>query len=528
MATPTHRASDRANRIGVRTAASAGAVGVTGDNWWLVGTAGLLVYMAQLDTTAVHVALPTIETDLAARATVVQWVVLGYLTPLVGLTLLVGRWLDTVGRRAALAVGAGGFAVSSVAAGLAPDIAWLVTTRAGQGAFAAVLLALAPVMAVQAVRPERRGRALAVVTALAPLGAMTGPMAGGVLLETLGWPWIFFVNAPIAAVAIVIGRLQLPRGGGLRLPRRRWVTEVLLLGGAAVAVLVALSLAADRQLTWLGLAVVAVPLVLAWRRSAVSRPARQLLALPGMAGPHVAFGTGYLALLLTQFLAPFYLGRALGASALVTGTTLLALPAATALASPISGGLSDRVGPQPVAVTGAAISTVALLALLPLSAQWQPVDLAWRLALLGAGFGVFATANMTTAMALAPPDRHGLVAATTNLSRLLGLALGPAAATFAWALSGYTLTGMRAGMGIALLAGAVTLTVAALTGPPPDAEARVAHPGAGAPHPPSRRTDTRMERFELVARARGKATQPGRDGDAQHHPRAAPDTTAGG
>lgn len=436
------------------------------DNWWLVGTAGLIIYMAQLDATIVQVALPTIEGDLGTRTAVVQWVVLGYLVPLVGLTLLSGRWLDTVGHRAALTAGATGFAVTSIAAGLAPHVAWLITARLAQGAFAAVLLALAPVLAVQSVRPASRGRALAVVGALAPLGAMSGPVVGGLLVDSLGWPWVFYVTAPVAFGAILVGRRQLSEGGRLRPPQLQWLTEVALLGGAAVAVLLALSLVADRHWGWLLVAAAAPPLLGAWRRSAVSAPVRDLLALPGMGGPHLSFLTAYAALLAVQFLAPFYLTRELGISTAVAGTTLLALPAATALAGPLSGALSDRAGPRPVALAGAAINTVGLLLLVPLSDTWSAVDVAWRLATLGFGFGLFVTPTMTMAMSIAPAGRQGLAAATTNLARMLGLSLGPAVATLAWATAGYTLPGLRTGVVAALLAGVLTLVVVALAWTP--------------------------------------------------------------
>lgn len=353
------------------------------NNSRLVGTAGLIIYMAQLDTTIVQVALPTIESDLTTRTALTQWVVLGYLVPLVGLTLLSGRWLDTVGHRAALTTGAAGFAVTSIAAGLAPHFAWLSTARLAQGVFAAVLLALAPVLAVQSVHPATRGRALAVVGALAPLGAMSGPVVGGFLVDFLGWPWVFYVTAPVAFAAILVGRCQLFDGGRLRLPQFRWLNEVALLGGAAVAVLLALSLAADRHPGWLLVAAAAPPLLEGWRRSAVSAPVRGLLALPGMAGPHLSFLTAYSALLAVQFLAPFYLTRELGVSTVTAGTSLLALPAATALAGPISGALSDRAGPRPVALAGAAIGSVGLLLLVPLSRSTWLGD--WRRSASGSG-----------------------------------------------------------------------------------------------------------------------------------------------
>jgi MFS family permease len=134
------------------------------NRWWLVAAAGLVVFMAVLDMTAVNVALPTIERELGTRTSVTQWVVLGYLLPLIALTLPAGRWLDGVGKRAALLFSVAGFAASSVAVGLAVDIGWLIGARIVQGAFGAILLALAAVLATIAVHPQARGRALGVVT----------------------------------------------------------------------------------------------------------------------------------------------------------------------------------------------------------------------------------------------------------------------------------------------------------------------------------------------------------------------------
>ena len=155
----------------------------TANRWSLVAAAGLIVFMAQLDATIVLVALPSIQDDLGASTAATQWVVLAYVVPLIALTLLSGRWVDVVGRRRALGVGSAGFALASGLAGLAPRMDLLIGARIGQGAMAALLLALAPVLAVEAVTPGARGRALGVVSTLAPLGALSGPLLGGQLVD---------------------------------------------------------------------------------------------------------------------------------------------------------------------------------------------------------------------------------------------------------------------------------------------------------------------------------------------------------
>lgn len=137
------------------------------NRWWPVFSAGLAVFMVQLDVTIVNVALPTIETDLGTRVVVTEWVVLGYLLPLIGLSLGAGRWLDVADTRRALRLASVGFAVFSVGAGLARDISLLIAARVGQGVLAVVLLALAPVIATVAVQPQARGRAIGIAMLLA-------------------------------------------------------------------------------------------------------------------------------------------------------------------------------------------------------------------------------------------------------------------------------------------------------------------------------------------------------------------------
>lgn len=430
-----------------------------GDRWSIVVAAGLAIFMAQLDTTIVNVALPTMGADLHAQAGVLEWVVLGYLIPLIALSLLCGRWLDGSGQRAAATIASAGFAVASVLVAAAPQVIALVIARVGQGAFAAALLAAAPVLAVDAVREQARGRALGVVSTLAPLGALTGPALGGQLVDLVGWRVIFLVNVPVAvAVLLLVRRLDDRRR--LRAPEWWWVGEAMLLAAAAILALGALSLATTHGLPWLlGLAVAAAP-VLWWRRTRTSRPVRELVAERGMRAPHVALLTSYTAVLAAQFLVPFFMQQTLHTSAGVVGLTLLAYPAASALVGLASGTLADRRGPRAVAAIGAAVCTVGLVLLAPLQ-PWTPVAIGWRLAVVGVGFGLLVTAVQTAALANAGPDRLGLTTATTNLARQAGLAVGPAVATLAWGLGGYGASGMRAGfVAAAVFAGASVVAAA--------------------------------------------------------------------
>ncbi|WP_157041623.1 MFS transporter [Nitriliruptor alkaliphilus] len=466
------------------------------DRWSLVVAAGLVIFMAQLDTTIVLVALPAIAEDLDLPRGAAQWVMLGYLVPLIALSLRAGRWVDRVGLRPALLLSVTIFAIASVAAAVAPTTAWLVLARVGKGAAGALLLASAPALAATAVRPEVRGRALAVVATLAPLGGMSGPALGGLLVDRWGWPWIFLVNLPVAALVIVIVRARTDQGGPLRRPERGWATDVLLLGGTAVALLLGLTPSDDGRLATLWLVPVGLVLAALWWRTAGARDLRALLASVPMLAAHGAFAGTYLAVLAVQFLTPFFLREQLGATAAVIGATMLAYPAATAVMGPVSGWAADRWSPRSVAVVGAALLAAAMLLLAPLDTGWSAPGVAVRLAIVGATFGLFVTPNQTFALSLVDDSALGTTSASTNLARLVGLAAGPATATAAWASSGYAPGGMRLGVVLGALVAAASagalLLAGGRAGPgrrsprlvDPAGSISVSDPGTGAPPTP--------------------------------------------
>lgn len=419
------------------------------DRWWIIVAAALAVFMASVDMSVVNVALPAIGRDLGLPASVTEWVVLAYLLPLAGLALPSGRWLDTVGRRPALTFSLAGFGLSSVAAGLAGGVAVLLAARLAQGMFGALLFSLVPALAATAVRPQARGRAMAVITTVGPLGLISGPALGGVLVDTLGWPWIFFVNVPVTFLVMLIGVRTLPPGPGLRLPDRAWAGEAVLLSTAAALVLLALSFTASHGVRWLLLAGCAVPLLMHWLRVPVSAGVRDLLRHPGEQGPHAALLLNATAIGTVFFLVPYYAQEELAVTARAAGLALLAFPAGMALTGPLGGVLADRIGARVTAVTGAAVFTLGLGLLAPLGETWDTNQLAWRLLLAGCGSGLFNAPNMAMAMAHSPASLMATTGASTNLARTAGFALGPAAATVIWSSSAYGTSGMRAAVVVA-------------------------------------------------------------------------------
>lgn len=418
------------------------------NNWWMVIAAGLSLVMVQLDALSVSVALPAIRNQLGTTPSIAQWVMLGFTLPAIALVFPAGRWLNQVGQRSALVLSIVGFALGGAVAGLADDIGWLIAARVLQGAFGAVLFVLMPMLVTAAVGPQVRGRAMGIVFTIGPLGGIAGPALAGFLVDNLGWASIFYVNLPIAVLVLAIGLVQLPRRQPLVRPGSDMLGEAALLSVATVSVMTALTLAAERGLAWLGLALIAVPALLVWRRLPSGRAVARILRGPSVTGSLVALWAQSSAQMALMFLIPFFLQQELHAPASVTGLIMVVLAVGMVATSPFAGWLSDKWSTRGTAALGMATGAVGMATLVFLSHDWSPWDLVWRLALVGIGVGLFAGANTALVMSASPSDQSGTASAAISLARQVGLGSAPALATILWGLSGYGLGGMRVAVGV--------------------------------------------------------------------------------
>ena len=175
--------------------------------WWALGTICLVQVMLLLDVTVVNIALPPVQRDLGFSSTGLAWVVNGYTVTYGGLLILGGRLGDLLGRRRMFSTGLGVFALSSAAAGLAPNAGMLVAARLVQGVGAALVSPAALALVTLLFdRPRERARAMAIWSGLAGLGAALGVVVSGVVIDVASWRWIFFINLPIAVVAFAATR----------------------------------------------------------------------------------------------------------------------------------------------------------------------------------------------------------------------------------------------------------------------------------------------------------------------------------
>lgn len=430
-------------------------------NWAPVVALGLAMLVVTSEMTIAAVTLPGIGAELGVSASATAWVLLAYALPMAALSIPAGRWADGADARAAFALAMAGIAVASVLVAVAPAFWLVVVGRLLQGTAGALVVAVyMPIITTSVVR-EQRGRAIGYVITIMTVGAMAGVPVGGLVADWLGWRAVFLVKLPVVAAVLWVGLRTIPRipHRGLPRPGAAFVREALLLGGAVAALLLAFEEVDARPAVAAALAVAAVGLAVWWSRLAASRAVLALVGTP-------AFGVALLSLLangatggLIAFLLPYYVADVLRAGPDVTGVALLFFVGAMAPVSALAGTLVDRFGTRPVAVTGGAVTVLAMVLVLTLGPGAGLPDLAWRLVVLGVGAALYNPAINAAMLAAAPVGAEGVAGGVGMTVRTVAMTVAPAAAALAWTLSGGGLAGFRSGSVLITVAVAVGLAV---------------------------------------------------------------------
>jgi len=370
--------------------------------------------LAMVDGSVVNVGLPAIGRTLHGDAADLQWAINAYLLPLSALLLLGGALGDRFGRRRLLVLGIVLFALASAACALAQSIAWLLAARAIQGIGAALLMPNSLAILGGAFSGEARGRAIGAWAATGAMTAAIGPVLGGALIDSVGWPAIFLLNIPLAAAAIALTLRYVadePRGG----ERNHLDLAGAVLATSALGALAwALTLGAGPR-GWsavsIGGALAGATLTLAFVWVEKLRKERAMMPL-ALFGSRSFVGLSLLTLLLygalggLLVLLPYVLIRAAGYSATGAGAALLPLPLVLALASPFMGALAGRIGARVLLTVGPLIVAIGLLLMMrisPSGGYWT--DVLPALLLVSAGMSASA-APLTTAVLGSVDARH--------------------------------------------------------------------------------------------------------------------------
>ena len=407
-------------------------------------------FMATLDTSIVNIALPQISRDFHVSLVQISWVMLIYLLMNVSLLLTGGRLGDLLAPGKLFLLGLTIFTGASALCGLSPNLAWMVAGRAIQGLGGALMLGVAPKLIALAYGEGERGLALGLFSTAFATGISVGAPLGGVITSYLGWPYIFFINIPLCALAWWTGRRVLRPFKA----QKAWDRRAFDLGGAVTLAgtlgLFLLGLTWIRQSGWTihaqgalaGAVILGLALYVLERRQADPLIHRELWrSWPFVAGS-LAVVLTFLPVMGTFFLLPFFLEQVYQYSPYQVGFLLTALSASNALVAPLGGWLADRLGNLLILRTGAGLIVVGLGSLVLTGPASSTLSLAARFTVIGLGFGLFQAPNLNEILLGVKPSLLGLAASTNavlkNLGSLLGITL--MVAVFGW-LSLHQMTG---------------------------------------------------------------------------------------
>lgn len=387
--------------------------------------------IVSLDNTVLNVALPALQREFDASTSQLQWTVDAYTLVLASLLMLAGSTADRIGRRRVFTTGLVVFTLGSVLCSLAPDLSWLVVFRMVQAVGGSMLNPVAmSIITNTFTDPRERARAIGVWGAVVGISMAAGPLVGGVLVESVGWRSIFWINLPVGLAALLLTRRHVPES---RAPEPRRVDPVgqllvmTLFGSLTYAIIEAphASLPAVAPFVALALAALLALLYYEPRRREPLIDLRFFRSAP-FSGATVTAVSAFAALGGFLFLSTLYLQNVRGLSALEAGLWMLPMAVPTFLCAPLSGRLVGSRGPRlPLLVAGGAMTASGLLFAL-FEAETSDVTLFLGYVLFGVGFGFVNAPITNTAVSGMPTAQAGVASAVASTSRQLGQALGVA------------------------------------------------------------------------------------------------------
>ncbi len=408
--------------------------------------------MAFIDGSALTVALPRLRADFGADLASVQWILNGYVLALASLTLIGGALADVYGKARMLGLGCILFGLASAACALAPSPGWLIAARVVQGMSAAIVTPASLALIGATYPREERNRAIGVWAAASALTTAGGPVLGGWLTETFGWPSVFWINPPLALVAVAILLIFAPED-------RREQRQFDIIGAATLAAALGVLAWALSQIgpseaqatagapaqsgTVLaivaGLGIAGLTAYAFWeRRSEHPMTPPRLVENRAFLGLNVATLMIYAGLSIMFFLLPFDLVDRRALSSTDAGLAFLPFSLGVGLLSRVFGGLADKVGARTMLIAGPATAALAYAWMALGREESLMLGVIVPMTLLGLSFAVLVAPLTASVMSSVDQADEGLASGINNaasrIAQLAGVALAAGVASFA---SGY-------------------------------------------------------------------------------------------
>jgi EmrB/QacA subfamily drug resistance transporter len=419
------------------------AEGADPRRWKALSVTLVAGFMSLLDVTIVAVALPSMQRELHTSAPAIQWVVSGYALTFALVLVAAGRLGDALGRRRIFLLALTAFVLCSAGAGAAPNVTLLVVARLAQGAAAGCLAPQNSALIQQLFRGAERGRAFGLFGATVGVSSAVGPVVGGLVLTLAGgeegWRWLFYLNVPVGALALVLGLRLLPHVQPGRRERLD-LSGIALLGAGVLAVMLPLVMAESggvRRLWWLFLVGVALLVAFArWERRVATRDGQPLLD-PRLVTSTRGYAAG--AAIATLYFVGFsgvwlvfalFFQNGEGYSPLRSGLAVTPFALGSALGAVVSGRLVERLGRllTVCGLVGVLVGLGTAVAVLRLVSGGAAVWWAAPALLVGGlGSGCVISPNITMTLRDVPVRMAGAAGGALQTGQRLGGAVGTAA-----------------------------------------------------------------------------------------------------
>ncbi|WP_246181017.1 MFS transporter [Nocardia ninae] len=390
----------------------------------VLATCCLSLLIVSMDATIVNVAIPTIKADLDAPLPRLQWIVDVYTLTLASLLMLAGAAADRFGRRRVFRIGLITFALGSLLCSLAPSIEVLIAARFVQAIGGSMLnpVAMSIITTVFTGRVER-ARAVGVWGAVVGISMALGPTVGGVLIDTLGWQSVFWINLPICALALVLTTVFVPESKSATVRGIDPIGQVL----AVVFLFSTVFGLIERQPVIFVVSAIALAAFVYYESRRVDPfiDLRFFRSVPFSSATVIAVFS-FAALGAFLFSNSLYLQTVRHYSAVHTGLLYLAMAVAVVVFSPLSGRFVGRYGTRPSLIAAGVAMTVAAVLLTTLDPQTPVWVLVVMFAIFGVGFGMVNAPITTTAVSGMPLDRAGAASSVASTSRQVGTSIGVA------------------------------------------------------------------------------------------------------
>lgn len=405
------------------------------NRWWILVAVSMFTFMSTLDGSIVNIALPTISKDMAVPMNQSEWIVSIYLMAVCACLLLFGKIGDSWGKIKIYRIGTLIFTIGSLLCGFNHSLTFLLFARIVQAVGASMTMATNTGIITEVFPMNERGRALGMIGAFVSLGSIAGPGLGGIILAKLPWAYIFWINVPVGIITMLISEKFLPKDitmSGHKIDKGGFAaiaaTIMTFFGGVFLGQehgflhAVPLSLFALAIVSFGAFLViekkVALPLI-------SFEIFQNKIFTMSLITALLIFSSNF----FINVVVPFYLQNARGLSPSYAGLLMMVFPFLMVIGSPLSGYLTDRVGPEILVVIGLVMLSVTQLMYMFMQVDTPLWYYILATALMGLGNSLFQSPNNTMVMSSVTHENLGVAGSMNSFARNLGMVVGISLAT---------------------------------------------------------------------------------------------------